>query len=56
MHSAPKVTNKHISLTPFLIVNTPLAAQVLCESIFQALQIYGYTDAINIYRRIFGLH
>ena len=55
LHLVPKITNEHISLTPFSVMNVRLAAQVLSESVFQALQTYGPPDAIGtaIYCRMF---
>ena len=47
LHLVPKITNEHISLTPFSVMNVRLAAQVLSESVFQALQTYGPPDAIE---------
>lgn len=47
LHLVPKITNEHISLTPFSVMNVRLAAQVLSESVFQALQTYGPPDAIG---------
>ena len=34
LHLLPKITNEHISLTPFSVMNVRLAAQVLSESVF----------------------
>ena len=47
LHLVPKITNEHISLTLFSVMNVRLAAQVLSESVFQALQTYGPPDAIG---------
>ena len=47
-HLVPKITNEHIPLTPFSVMNVRLAAQVLSESVFQALRTYGPHGAIGI--------
>ena len=36
LHLVPKITNEHINLTPFAVMNVRLAAQVLSESVFKA--------------------
>jgi hypothetical protein len=41
LHLLPKITNEHISLTPFSVMNVRLAAQVLSQSVFQAFATYG---------------
>ena len=55
LHLVPKITNEHIALTPFSVMNVRLAAQVLSESVFQALQAYGPVDSVGtaIYCRMF---
>lgn len=45
VHLVPKITNNHIKLTPFSVMNVRLAAQVLSESVFHALQTYGPPEA-----------
>ena len=47
LHLVPKITNEHISLTPFSVMNVRLAAQILSESVFQALRTYGPPDALE---------
>ena len=41
----PKITNEHISLTSYSVMNVRLAAQVLSESVYQALTSYGPPEA-----------
>ena len=55
LHLVPKITNDHIKLTPFSVMNVRLAAQVLSESVFQALKTFGPPDAIAtaVYCRMF---
>ena len=55
LHLVPKITNDHIKLTPFSVMNVRLAAQVLSESVFQALNTFGPPDAIAtaVYCRMF---
>ena len=40
-----KLTNDHINLSSFSVMNVRLAAQVLSESVSQALQTFGPTEA-----------
>ena len=55
LHLVPNISNDHISLTPFSVMNVRLAAQTLSESVFQALQSFGPPEAIGtaIYCRMF---
>ena len=55
LHLVPKISNDHISLTPFSVMNVRLAAKALSESVFQALQSFGPPEAIGtaIYCRMF---
>ena len=46
LHLVPKITNEHIKLTPFSVTNGRLAAQVLSDSVFQALQTFGPPEAV----------
>ena len=54
LHLVPKITNEHIKLSPFSVMNVRLAAQVLSESVYQALHMYGPPDAAatSIYCRM----
>ena len=45
LHLVPKITNERIKLTPFAVMNVRLAAQVLSESVFNALKTYGPPEA-----------
>ena len=45
LHLVPKLTNDHINLTSFSVMNVRLAAQVLSESVSQALQTFGPSKA-----------
>ena len=44
LHLVPKITNDHIRLTPFSVMNVRLATQVLSESVFKALQTFGPSE------------
>ena len=44
LHIVPKLTNDHISLTSYPVMNVRLAAHVLSESVYTALQTYGTPD------------
>ena len=50
----PKMTNEHMKLSSFSVMNVKLAAQVLSESVYQALRMYGPPEAAatSIYCRI----
>ena len=41
----PNITNEHINLTSYSVMNVRLAAQVLSESVYQALTSYGPPEA-----------
>ena len=41
----PKITNEHINLTSYSVMNVRLAAQVLSEPVHQALTSYGPPEA-----------
>ncbi len=45
LHLVPKLTNDHINLSSFSVMNVRLAAQVLSESVCQALQTFGPSEA-----------
>eukprot|EP00794_Sanderia_malayensis_P002699 gene2699-3120_t len=45
LHLVPKLTNDHINLSSFSVMNVRLAAQVLSESVSQALQTFGPPEA-----------
>ena len=47
LHLVPEISNEHISLTPFPVMNVRLAAQALSKSVFQALQSFGPPEAIG---------
>ena len=40
LHLVPKITNEHIKLTPYSVMNVKLAAQVLSDLVYQALTTY----------------
>lgn len=46
LHLVPKITNEHIKLTPYSVMNVKLAVQVLSDSVYQALKTYGPPEAI----------
>ena len=48
LHLVPKITDDHIRLTPFSVMNVRLATQVLSESVSKALQTFGPPEAIYI--------
>ena len=45
LHIIPKITYKHIKLTPYSIMNVKLTAQVLSLSVSKVLSKYGPPDA-----------
>ena len=45
LHLVPKITNEHIKLSPFSVMNVRSAAQVLRESVYQALHMHGPPEA-----------
>ena len=45
LHLVPKLTNDHINLTSFSVMNVRLAAEVLSGSVYQALQTFGPSEA-----------
>ena len=51
LHLVPHITNEHIKLSPFSVMNVRLAAQLLSESVYQALHMYGPPEpaATSIY-------
>ena len=50
MHILPKLTCDHTKLTPYLLMNVKLAAQVLSSTIFRMLSQYGLPEASGIAR------
>ena len=55
LYITPKLTNDHISLTPFSVMNVKLAVQVLSNSVSKALRLYGPPEALgtSIYCEMF---
>ena len=41
-----KITNEHIKLTPYSVMNIKLAVQVLSDSVYHALTTYGPPEAV----------
>ena len=58
LHMAPKLTKQHIDLTPFSLMNVRFAAQVLSESVYQALTTFGTPAAQGtaLYCRMFDMY
>ena len=50
LHLVPKITNEHIKLTPYSLMNVKLAVQVLSDSVYQALTTYGPPEAVETAR------
>ena len=46
LHLVPKITNKHIKLTPYSAMNVKLEVQVLSDSVYHALTTYGPPEAV----------
>ena len=45
LHLVPKITNEHIKLSPFSVMNVRLAAHALSESVYQVLHMYVPPEA-----------